>query len=135
MKEATFNLNISKLVTGPAALKSAAGLPFEPIKNHVLGPKYQLNLNLITPAESKKLNLKYRAKNHSTDILSFPLSKDEGEIYLDLKTSATEAVKFDRPFENFLLFLFIHGLFHLKGLDHGAKMEKLEVTCRRHFQI
>ena len=136
MTEAAFNLNISKLVKGsPATLKSAAGLPFLPIKNKVLGPKYQLSLNFVSPAESKKLNSKYRGKNNPTDILSFPLSKTEGEIYLDLKTSATEAVKFDRSFENFLLFLFIHGLLHLKGFEHGSRMEAQEIKFRKKFGI
>lgn len=120
---------------GAASLKSEAAFPFEKIKNHVLGKKYRLNLNFVTPTESRKLNSQFRKKNQPTDILSFPLDKHEGEIYLDLKTSRTEAKKFARPFENFLLFLFIHGLFHLKGFDHGDKMERAEISCRHRFKI
>ena len=39
-----------------------------------------------------------------------------------------EAKKFGRDYENFFGFLFIHGLVHLKGFDHGSTMEGLEDT-------
>ena len=108
---------------------------FESIKNKILGKTYDLNLNFISSGESKKLNLKYRKVNKSTDILSFPLSDKEGEIYIDLATSKKEMKKFDRKFENFIGFLFIHGLVHLKGYDHGDKMEKEEIKYRKLFNI
>ena len=38
-------------------------------------------------------------------------------------------------FFNFIAFLFIHGLFHLKGLTHGSRMERAEKTVRAHFHI
>jgi len=125
-------INFSTKIKGKARFSA---LPFDDIKNFVLGPKYNLSLNFITPAESKKLNLKYRQKNCSTNILSFPLTTNDGELYIDLITSKLEAKKFDRPFENFVIFLFIHGLYHLKGLDHGAKMDKAEKLCRKKFAI
>jgi ssRNA-specific RNase YbeY (16S rRNA maturation enzyme) len=43
--------------------------------------------------------------------------------------------EFDRTYENFLVFLFIHGLVHLKGYDHGDKMEKVEIKFRKKFNI
>ncbi len=45
------------------------------------------------------------------------------------------AKEFERPYDNFLIFLFIHGCVHLKGYDHGAKMEKVEEKFRKKFKI
>ncbi len=87
------------------------------------------------PARMKELNFMYRNKNEPTDILSFPLSKTEGEMYICLSEAKKEAKKFDRKPENFLAFLFIHGCVHLKGYDHGGTMERLEVKFRRKFKI
>lgn len=114
---------------------ATAGLPFEKMKDFVLGKKYTLSLVFTNAKEIKKLNKIYRNKDKTTDILSFPLSKTEGEILMDLKTAASEAKKFKRNLRNFTAFLFIHGLFHLKGMEHGSKMESKEIRCRKTFGV
>lgn len=107
----------------------------EKIKNEALGGDYELTL-VFTDSESiRKLNKQYRDKNAPTDILSFPLEENVGEIYICPEEARREAVKFDRPYENFLPFLFIHGLVHLKGHDHGATMESIEQQLREKFEI
>ena len=110
-------------------------LPFLKMTNAVLGPEYDCSLVIVSPKKSRELNRIYREKDSSTNILSFPLSEDEGEIFLDLKKARTECKLFDRSYTNFVAFLFIHGLFHLKGLDHGAKMENAEKKIRTLFKI
>jgi ssRNA-specific RNase YbeY (16S rRNA maturation enzyme) len=55
---------------------------FKKIKNKILGKDYDLSWAFITPKKIQKLNLIYRNMNKPTDILSFPLSKNEGEIYI-----------------------------------------------------
>jgi probable rRNA maturation factor len=110
-------------------------ISFVDIKNAVLGKKYNLTLIITTPAKMKKLNTIYRDKEHATDILSFPISKDEGEMYISLSETRKEAKNFDRSYENFFAFLFIHGCTHLKGHDHGAIMEGIEAKVRRKFNV
>lgn len=110
-------------------------LPFEAIKLAALGKNYSLNLIIASPARLKKLNTIYRDKEYATDILSFPISENEGEIYISLSEAKKEAPKFERTFENFLAFLFIHGCVHLKGHDHSSTMERIEVKLRRKFKI
>lgn len=110
-------------------------LPFEEIKNSSLGKDYSLSLIFTSSAKMKKLNAIYRDKEIPTDILSFPISNNEGEIYISLEVAKKEAIKFNRPFENFIGFLFIHGCIHLKGYDHGSTMENVEVKLRKKFQI
>jgi probable rRNA maturation factor len=110
-------------------------IPFRKIALESLGSDYVLSVAIVSPAHIQKLNVMYRHINKPTDILSFPLSKNEGEIYLCLSEAKKESKKFDRSYENFLAFLFIHGCVHLKGYDHGSTMEKIEQRIRRKFDI
>lgn len=109
--------------------------PFEAIKDACLGKAYKLNLIFTSSENIKKLNTIYRDKEEATDILSFPISETEGEIYISETESRAEAKKFDRDYENFIGFLFIHGCTHLKGHDHGAIMEGIEIEIRKKFGI
>lgn len=105
------------------------------MKDAILGKEYDSSFAFISAEKMRALNLSYRNINKPTDILSFPLSEKEGEIYLCLGEARKEAPKFDRKFENFLGFLFIHGLVHLKGYEHGSTMEDIEARFRKEFGI
>ena len=110
-------------------------LPLVAIKEAVLGKKYNLSLVFVSREEIRKLNRTYRNKNKATDILSFPLSDSVGEIFINQEEARKESKKFGRAFENFLGFLFIHGLVHLEGLRHGSRMETRETEFRKQFGI
>ncbi|MDO8590392.1 MAG: rRNA maturation RNase YbeY [bacterium] len=110
-------------------------LPFLSMKESVLGKTYDLSLVFASREMLWKLNRTYRSKDETTDILSFPLDKTRGEIFINLEETRKESKKFGRDFENFLAFLFIHGLVHLKGFRHGSRMEALEKKFRRKFGI
>ena len=101
-------------------------LPFLLIKEDILGKDYNLSLAFISKTKSKFLNNKYRGKNNPTNILSFPLSKNEGEILICPDIVKTETKKFGRTYRELLGFLVIHGVLHLKGMEHSATMEKIE---------
>ncbi|OHA24126.1 MAG: rRNA maturation RNase YbeY [Candidatus Taylorbacteria bacterium RIFCSPLOWO2_01_FULL_44_26] len=110
-------------------------IKFQEIKKLTLGDDYNLNLVFIPSSRISKLNKIYRGKDHPTDILSFPISNNQGEIYLCLSEARKEARKFARSYDNFIAFLFIHGCTHLKGYDHGSTMENIEVNLRKKFSI
>lgn len=101
-------------------------LPFEKIKDGILGKKYELSIVLIGKDRSKKLNFKYREKNYPTDVLSFEISKNSGEIFICPMIAEKKCKDFDMTYQNYLLFLVIHASFHLKGMEHGSKMERYE---------
>jgi probable rRNA maturation factor len=107
---------------------SFASLPFDELKNKILGKNYSLSVVIVGKKRSALLNSKYRSKNYATDILSFPISKNEGEIFINLNVAKNKSKDFEDGFEKYLLFLVIHGCLHLKGFDHGSKMEKYERT-------
>jgi rRNA maturation RNase YbeY len=110
-------------------------LPFALMKDHALGSSYDLSLVFIGSTLSRRLNRERCGKDAPTNILSFTLSKSSGEIFIDLALAKKQCKKFDRTFSNFVGFLFIHGLFHLKGFDHGSTMEKAEEKTRKQFSI
>lgn len=108
---------------------------FVSAKDAVLGKSYQLSIAFVAPSQMRRLNTTYRAKSSSTDILSFPLSPTSGEIVFCMKDVRREAPLFEHTPENFLKFLFIHGLLHLKGMEHGSRMEAQERKFRKKFDV
>ena len=101
-------------------------LPFFSIKEDILGKKYILSLAFIGENKIHKLNKKYRQKDKPTNILSFPLSKKEGEILICPKIVKKEIKKFNKTYPQLLQFLVIHGMLHLKGMEHSSRMEEAE---------
>jgi len=98
---------------------------FKKIKELILGKRYDLSLVFISAQKSKALNKKYRSKNKPANILSFPLEKNAGEIFINLNTTK-DAYAFKMPHKKYIQFLMIHGCLHLKGFDHGNKMSDEE---------
>ncbi|MEX2013310.1 MAG: rRNA maturation RNase YbeY [Parcubacteria group bacterium] len=124
---------MKRTTTPPRLAKGGArrgrfGIPFTRLKNRVLGRSFELSLVFIDNKLSRRLNRTYRGKNSPANVLSFPLSKSTGEIFIDLVTAQKETKEFGMSFEQFVTFLFIHGLLHLKGMAHGDTMEQAEKT-------
>ena len=101
-------------------------VPFARIKDAILGSSYSLSVAIVPPRESHRLNLAFRGKDNPTNVLSFPYSEQSGELVLDLTTSKEQAPDFNMPFTRFITYLVIHGMLHLKGMDHGSTMEREE---------
>ena len=90
---------------------------------------YSFSLQLSGSREIKALNKKFRKKNKSTDILSFPnqtkknlaiLKKKKIKIYLGDVIINLKKINFSSKisFKKHLDVLWIHGLVHLFGYDH-----------------
>ena len=108
-------------------------IPFEKIAGAVLGARYELSLVICGDTLARRMNLKYRKKKYAPNVLSFPLSKQEGEIFLNVRAAAREARRYKITLEERLALLFVHGCFHLKGLSHGRTMEDKERGVLRAF--
>lgn len=109
--------------------------PYDAMVTSVLGADYELSLVIVGEKRMHELNKAHRDKDMPTDILSFPLDKKSGEMFISPVSTKKEAKKFDRPYDNFVAFLFIHGLWHLKGFDHSSTMESNEQKTRALFGI
>jgi probable rRNA maturation factor len=122
-----------RMPSSPSLSPSFSGM--KKIKDGVLGSRYDLSFSFISAASMRRLNRTYRDIDKPTDILSFPLSKNEGEMYICKSETRKEAKKFGRTYENFIRFLFIHGCVHLKGFDHSSTMERIERRFQKRFGI
>ena len=107
-------------------VRSHPSLPYEAMKDEILGRSYALTLGFIGEKRAQRLNREYRKKTYVPNVLSFPLRRDTGEIYIAPSVAAREAKRFGMTKDGYVGFLFIHGLLHLKGYRHGATMEKAE---------
>lgn len=130
MKEKNSNFSISYPNKG-----KLPRLPFRKIKESMLGKKYELSLVRANNSLSKKLNRIYRKKNKPTDVLSFNISKNSGEIFLNPEIAAKKAKDFKTSAKKHTLYLFIHGILHLKGFVHGSKMKQEEQRWKKKFNL
>ncbi|MEI6296082.1 MAG: rRNA maturation RNase YbeY [bacterium] len=106
---------------------------YEKLADFALGENYELSLVFVGKKFIRNLNFKYRQKDKATNILSFPLTKTEGEIFICPLIAKAEANKINETFQEYFKYLFIHGITHLKGFDHGSKMEEEEERIRKNF--
>ena len=109
-------------------------LPFVSIKEKILGTKYDLSVTFLSASAQRKINKIYRGKDKTTNILSFTLSQNSGEITFDPMQVRRDAPNFDMSYPKFLKFLFIHGCLHLKGFEHSSTMEKEEKKYLKMFE-
>ena len=123
------NLSIS------ATAKDYPSWPYEKMKDAVLGKSYSLSLSFVGATRAQKFNQQYRQKTYIPNVLSFPLDEHVGEIIICPQVAKREAKNFDLSIDGYIAYLFIHGLVHLKGHDHGDTMDKLEQKFMRQFSI
>jgi len=108
-------------------------IEFGKIAKKILGAGYTLSLVICGDTLTKRLNREFRKKDYPANVLSFSLSKNEGEIFLNVKKARREAKALTIPWERRVTHLFVHGCFHLKGYKHGARMDVLERTFLKRF--
>lgn len=87
----------------------------------------ELSLTLCGKDKIKTLNKKYRSKDKSTDVLSFPVHNNYkilpnpvelGDIFICLPQAKSQARNFNITLREEILHLFVHGFLHLLGFDH-----------------
>lgn len=95
---------------------------------------WELSVLLCDDERMRELNRRYRGKDRTTDVLSFPRSEDRGaptaralegglvagDIAISLPTMRRNAMEFGSPEGEELKRLLVHGILHLAGMDHGS---------------
>lgn len=114
---------------------SIPALPYEHIAGAILGKRYALSLVLCGDTLARRINRISRKKTYAPNVLSFPLTDSEGEIFLNARKAQREARAEGSSWRARLAFLFIHGCLHLKGYKHGARMERLEREYIKRFAL
>ncbi len=110
-------------------------IPFEEMARSILGANFELSLVVCGDTLAQRMNKEYRKKTYAPNVLSFPLSKREGEIFLNVRKAEREARTLRIPVRERLALLFVHGCFHLKGLSHGRTMESEERRVLHSFHF
>ncbi|MES2416203.1 MAG: rRNA maturation RNase YbeY [Patescibacteria group bacterium] len=122
------NFGVTNLTKG-----KLPSLPFAMMKTAILGKGYSLSLVFINKKKSLELNKTYRQKDKPANVLSFPYSKKDGEIFICIEVAKTQAKEYDKTWTEFVGFLVIHGMLHLKGMQHGSTMEVQERKFSKKF--
>ena len=97
-----------------------------PKKYKFIKKKISLTILLSNNKNIKKLNKKFRNKNKSTDVLSFPSEKKLnikkspyiGDIVISYEFMNKPKILSTVEFKSKLTKVFIHGFLHLLGYDH-----------------
>ncbi|AVX02761.1 endoribonuclease YbeY [Maritalea myrionectae] len=100
----------------------------------------ELSLLLTNDEEQQKLNTDWRAKEQSTNVLSFPqIEPDEaiegmlGDISFAFETVQKEAEAEHKQFHHHFAHLLVHGFLHILGYDHltDREAEEMEAAERK----
>lgn len=98
----------------------------------------ELSIVFSDDTHIRSLNANWRGKDKPTNVLSFPafpfpkgglLPPMLGDIVLAAETVAREAALEDKPLDNHITHLVIHGLLHLLGYDHETDTEAEEMEA------
>mgnify|MGYP005684240553 FL=1 len=117
-------------------LKILSKTPSFKKKNH------EFSILLTNDKEMKKLNNKFRKKNKTTDVLSFPIKiQNKNRLYVGDIALSYEIIKHRSKETNFFLEfdkMWIHGYLHLIGYDHKKtkdfqKMLRKEKLILKYF--
>jgi probable rRNA maturation factor len=99
----------------------------------------QVTVLLTTDAAIRALNRRFRGKNKSTDVLSFPADaafgpeKMAGDLAISMPTARRQAASQGHPLAAEIKVLILHGLLHLAGYDHetdAGRMARRERLLR-----
>lgn len=121
-------VEIRKTVRGPLPR-----IPFQEIAKEILPGRYELSLVVCGDTLAQRMNTTYRQKTYRPNVLSFPNDTYEGELFLNIRCAAREAKRYNVKYLDRLALLFVHGCLHLRGMDHGERMEKEEVRILAKF--
>ena len=90
------------------------------------------SIHFITDEEMRNLNNSYRGKDEPTDILSFAINdgdefpsmegeeREIGDIFISVESMKRNAESFSVSAGEELRRLLVHGLLHLRGMDHSS---------------
>ncbi|ABD82557.1 rRNA maturation RNase YbeY [Saccharophagus degradans] len=99
----------------------------------------ELSIRIVDEDESQALNLQYRGKDKSTNVLSFPCELPDGvelpllgDLVICAQVVAKEALEQGKLLHAHWAHMVVHGTLHLLGYDHiedgeAEEMEAIEI--------
>lgn len=111
----------------------------EAVLNRQGGDRNEVAVRFVDETEMKEINLRYRGKDASTNVLSFEFEDPPevatqilGDIIICPDVVLREAAEQGKRSDAHYAHLVVHGALHLCGYDHeessqAAEMERIEV--------
>lgn len=103
---------------------------------------YELSLIIIDDEDMRQLNLEYRDRDASTDVLSFPFGFNDleeevafpevgdcvplGDIVISHERASQQAASIGHSIVDEVQRLLVHGILHLFGYDHETNEEEAD---------
>ena len=106
-----------------------------------------INVRIMDDKEMQELNKKFRGKDASTNVLSFtnediskPITGNLGDIAISYEFVKNESEKLDVDFDDHMIHMLIHGVYHILGFDHESNtmaevMENKEIKLLEKLNI
>ena len=95
----------------------------------------ELSIALVTDREMTSLNRKFRGKNKTTDVLTFPGDAPFlGDIVISIEQARRQAADEKHSLATEVRYLILHGILHALGYDHETdrgEMNALELDVRK----
>ncbi len=109
------------------------------------GAGREIGVSVVGPAESRRLNARYRGRDKPTNVLSFPVAEAPaageeprplGDLVICPQVLRTEAREQKKSLRAHWAHLVVHGSLHLIGYDHeddedAGRMERREIAVLR----
>ncbi|HXY75554.1 MAG TPA: rRNA maturation RNase YbeY [Steroidobacteraceae bacterium] len=106
---------------------------------------HSLGVCVVSAAESRRLNARFRGREHPTNVLSFPAAplpdpgggpRALGELVICPPVLRAEARSQSKPLRAHWAHMVVHGALHLAGYDHeresdARRMERREIAVLR----
>ena len=96
----------------------------------------ELSVALVGDREMRPLNAKYRQKNQTTDVLSFPADPALpaqagllGDVIISVEQAKRQARDRKTSLEIEMVTLLIHGILHLLGYDHERSQRQAKIMA------
>lgn len=91
--------------------------------------KVEFNIIIVDNSFIHELNKNYRGIDRETDVITFALEDEEvvingsdirvlGDIYISIDKAKMQAEEYHHSLKRELIFLAVHGFYHLLGYDH-----------------
>ena len=101
----------------------------------------EISVSFVNDQQIRELNAKFRGKDISTDVLSFPMGEGDdyeidpatgakilGDIIISMEHAVDQASRYGHSLQREVGFLTAHSMLHLLGYDHedgGLEAEKM----------
>ena len=96
----------------------------------------ELSVALVGDREMRPLNAKYRKKNKTTDVLSFPADPSMpskaallGDVIISVEQAKRQAKERKTSLKMEMVSLLIHGILHLSGYDHERSQRQAKIMA------